>query len=81
VYWTEHKDCEQLALRNPSTSATGCATQLSTFANGETVTNGVVWVAVSWHHVPRDEDEPTLQTHWQNLLLAPRDFLNTSPVP
>jgi primary-amine oxidase len=78
VYVTTHKACELFASRN--SAQTGCAADVTAFANGEPVTDVVVWVGTTWHQVARDEDEPFMPVHWQSITLMPRNFLATSPL-
>ncbi len=79
VYVTNNAACEQFASRNPTTG--GCGAQATDFANGQTLGNDlVVWLGNTWHHVPADEDEPAMRTHWQGWVLMPRDFHPTSPL-
>lgn len=37
----------------------------------------VSWVAVGYHHVPRDEDQSPMEMHWQGFNLMPRDLTST----
>lgn len=86
IYVTQggsNKSCEQFATANPATPGypdnTPCASSLTQFVNGESITDPVVWVGTTWHQVPRAEDEANVQIHWQGLTLAPRDISSTSP--
>jgi primary-amine oxidase len=67
LYVTTAKACEQFSARNPTN--TGCAAQVNEFADGEALSDAVVWFGTSWHHVPR-----------QGLVLSPRDLVSTSPL-
>ncbi len=77
VYVTQNKACEQFASHNPTTS--GCGVGLPQFVNGEAISDPVVWAGSTWHQVPRAEDEADIQTHWQGIVIAPRDLTDTSP--
>ncbi|WP_141361669.1 copper amine oxidase [Glutamicibacter uratoxydans] len=37
----------------------------------------VSWVAVGYHHVPRDEEQSPMEVHWQGFNLVPRDLTAT----
>jgi primary-amine oxidase len=78
LYVTTAKACEQFASHNSTGS--GCAAQVNDFVNGESLSDAVVWFGTSWHHVPRDEDEPAIGVQWQGLTLSPRDLVSTSPL-
>ena len=71
-YVTENKPCEQFASHNPT--AEGCAADLSAFVNDEMIQDAVVWVGLTFHHIPRDEDEPNMHAHWNSFQLVPRDW-------
>ncbi|NJM39999.1 MAG: hypothetical protein HC853_04105 [Anaerolineae bacterium] len=78
VIVTTNKVCEQFVSRNPNSG--GCGADVTEFANGETVSDVVVWVGNTWHQVTRDEDEPYVPVHWQGMSLLPRDLMATSPL-
>jgi primary-amine oxidase len=78
VYVTQNKTCEQFASHNPTANPV-CGAGLTQFVSGEPLTDPVVWVGTTWHQVPRAEDEADIQTHWQGVILAPRDLTATSP--
>jgi primary-amine oxidase len=74
-YVTEHNDCESLAAAN---DAPGCATSVDGFVNGESITSPVLWIQNSFHHLPRDEDEPMMVEHWQTFTPSPRNLTATT---
>ncbi len=81
-YATQLHNCELFASHNPS--GPGCSSNgnLSTFVNGESLTGSadlVVWYGVSFHHLPRDEDEPHMHPHWSGFSIIPRDLTATNP--
>jgi primary-amine oxidase len=78
VYVTQYRLCEELAAGNP---APGCRKAVNEYVNGETITDPVLWVNVDYHHVPRDEDEDPMPTHWQGFKILPRDVTARSPLP
>lgn len=41
------------------------------------LTDVVSWIAVGFHHVPRDEDQSPMELHWQGFRLTPRDVTAT----
>ncbi len=77
IYVTQHRACERFASRNPSDPG-GCLANehVSDFVNGESLVNEdlVVWFGITFHHIPRDEDEPRMHAHWNHFRLIPRDW-------
>jgi primary-amine oxidase len=78
VYVTQYRLCEELATGN---TGPGCAASVDKYVNAETITDPVLWVNVDFHHVPRDEDEDPMPTHWQGFKIIPRDVSAKSPLP
>ena len=78
LYVTEDRACERFIQGNISA---GCATGLTTYLSGEVLTDPVLWIVNSFHHVPRDEDEPEMPVHWMTLELEPRDWHDVNPIP
>jgi len=78
-YVTKYRECERYVSHNPQVS--GCANNLTGFVNGENVENAdvVLWYGVTFHHIPRDEDEPYMHAHWNGFRLTPRDWMATNP--
>lgn len=78
-YVTNHRECERYVSHNPQVS--GCADNLAGFVNGENLAGAdpVLWYGVTFHHLPRDEDEPFMHAHWNGFRLTPRDWHNTNP--
>lgn len=78
-YVTNQRDCERYVSHNPQVS--GCADNLAGFINGENLTGAdpVLWYGVTFHHLPRDEDEPYMHAHWNGFRLTPRDWHNANP--
>lgn len=72
LYVTQEHPCEVTASANVHA---GCATTVDAYVNGETVTNPVVWLQESFHHVPRDEDLPVMNEHWLGFRLEPRNLM------
>jgi primary-amine oxidase len=79
-YVTHFNPCERWASHNPTSG--GCGNNLSNFVNGENVdgTDGVVWYGHSFHHLPQDEDETYMHTHWSSFVMRPRDWTATNPL-
>lgn len=77
-YVTKYNSCEKYASHNPTLD--GCAGDLSTFANGESLVGAdiVLWYGVSFHHLPRDEDEPYMHLHTSGFQLIQRDWMAES---
>lgn len=71
-YVTRYRSCERFASHNPG----DCAGDLPGYVNGESITNRdlVVWYGSSFHHLPRNEDEPHMHAHWTGFTIAPRDL-------
>lgn len=78
VAFTQFKDCERYATQNLSA---GCPSSgIPQFLSGEKLDDVVSWVAVSYHHVPRDEDQSPMDVHWQGFSLQPRDAFSQNPL-
>jgi primary-amine oxidase len=78
LYVTQYRACERWVSHNPT--AGGCGRDVTEFVNGETITDLVVWYGNTFHHVPRDEDEPNMPAHWQGFFITPRDWTATNPI-
>lgn len=82
IYLTRARGCERFASHNPADSLGGCGANgnLASFANNESVSNRdqVVWFGLSFHHIPRDEDEPYMHAHWNRFQIRPRDWNDAS---
>jgi primary-amine oxidase len=50
------------------------------YTKSETLSDPVIWIGTTWHHVPRAEDKDNATIHWQGITLAPRDYSGTSPL-
>lgn len=77
VYVTQWKQCEKLAV--VTDAPPGCKASVDRFVNGETLTHPVVWLDVGFHHVPRDEDQDPMPSHWQGFTMSPRDATAKNP--
>ncbi len=78
-YVTVNKPCEKYASHNPEVQ---CAADVSRFVNGESLVGQdiVVWYGITFHHLPRDEDEGMMDAHWDGFQLTPRDWTATNPL-
>lgn len=79
-YVTVNNNCEKYASHNPEIN--GCSDNLSTFVNGENLTGAdvVIWYGLSFHHIPRDEDEPKMHAHWNSFKITPRNVTTKNPL-
>ena len=80
LYVTVNNNCEKYASHNPQVS--GCTDNLSAFVNGESLVGAdlVVWYGLSFHHIPRDEDEPKMHAHWNSFKIVPRNVTVKNPL-
>ncbi len=78
-YVTKYNACEKYVSHNPQTG--GCGNNLAAFVNGESLANSdlVLWYGVTFHHIPRDEDEAFMHAHWDGFRFVPRDLMASSP--
>jgi len=73
VAFTNADDCQLYATKNRG----GCGTGVLDFVDrgaGQPLDDVVSWVAVGFHHVPRDEEQSPMELHWQGFTLLPRDL-------
>ncbi|MFF3026036.1 copper amine oxidase [Microbacterium sp. NPDC057944] len=74
VAFTNAQDCQLYATRN---AVLGCGDGVNDFVqrgSRESLDDVVSWVAIGFHHVPRDEDQSPMEMHWQGFTLLPRDL-------
>jgi len=73
-YVTAYDSCEDFASHNPTSG--GCGEDVTDFVDGESVFGAdvVVWYGITFHHTPRDEDEPKMPVHWDGFQIVPRDW-------
>lgn len=74
IYFTRYRECEKYSSHNPQFG--GCGGDVTAFVDGESLVGGdhVLWYGVTFHHVPRDEDEPYMHMHWDGFRFTPRDW-------
>lgn len=76
VYATQYHECEILAANN---LRKGCEASVDRYVDGEALERPILWVQTSFHHVPRDEDEPVMNEHWQGFTITARNLTATNP--
>ena len=79
-YVTKQRACEVFASHNPTTG--GCGTNLKQFTNDEGINNQdiVIWAGVTFYHMPRSEDAPHMDAHWNHFQVVPRDWHAANPL-
>lgn len=78
IAFTNADECQIYATRNRG----GCGSGVPDFVNESKsgkLDDVVSWVAVGFHHVPRDEDQSPMGLHWQGFTMTPRDLLAQNP--
>ena len=80
LYVTVARTCERFTSHNPTTG--GCGADVTQFVNGENSdgTDVVVWYGITFHHLPRDEDETHMDAHWDGFTIVPRDWSASNPL-
>ncbi len=80
LYVTRYNPCEKWVSHNPTLG--GCADNVTGFVNGENIDGAdvVLWYGHTFHHLPRDEDEPNMHSHWSSFVISPRDWTATNPL-
>ncbi len=78
-YVTRSNTCELYISHNPTSG--GCGDNVSKFVNGESIVGRDItaWVGVTFHHVPRAEDEPRMHAHWNAFQLIPYNMHDSTP--
>lgn len=77
---TKANDCEKFASHNPRTN--NCKRNLAQFVNGENLFEQdiIVWVGLTFYHMPRVEDAPHMDAHWNHFDIVPRDWHANNPL-
>jgi primary-amine oxidase len=75
IAFTNYDACEVFATGNDQACGDGVPDYVA--ADTAPLTDVVSWVAVGFHHVPRDEDQSPMELHWQGFRLVPRDLTAT----
>lgn len=70
-------DCERFASQNARFNP-DCLNDVLQYVDGQSIIGEdlVAWNRVSFHHVPRNEDQRHMHTHWDGFLIRPRNVLN-----
>lgn len=78
---TRYRACERFVSHNPRSESGTCAENLAQFVDGESidVEDLVLWYRISYHHLPRDEDESYIPVRWVGFQLVPRDWTRDNP--
>jgi len=77
---TVAKDCERFASQN-SRFNPDCKNNVLEYVDDESLVDQdlVVWHRVSFHHVPRSEDQRHMHSHWDGFLIEPTNVHASSP--
>ncbi len=80
LYITKYNACERFAAHNVQDGS--CGWGVNSFANGESINSGdvVLWNRMSYHHLPRDEDDNVIGMRWNSFKLLPRDWHSVNPL-
>ena len=90
LFVTVARDCERFASQNARYEP-DCLNDVLQYADAEPLDGAdiVLWHRVGFHHVPRDEDQRHMHTHWDGFTIEPvnlssgevidRDAANTPP--
>ncbi len=72
IAFTNDDPCELYATGNRAS----CGDGVPDYVAGDTspLADVVSWIAVGFHHVPRDEDQSPMEVHWQGFRLTPRNL-------
>ncbi|MBL0885332.1 copper amine oxidase [Myceligenerans sp. I2] len=77
IAFTEASDCELFATANRDGH---CGRGVPDYvADRQELDDVVAWVAIGFHHVPRDEEQSPMESHWQGFTMIPRDVTATRP--
>jgi len=77
--FTRYNACERFASEN---TAANCGSSIEDYVSGESISGQdvVMWYSVSYHHLPRAEDGPTIAVQWNGFIVVPRDWTATNPL-
>ncbi|MFC7403950.1 copper amine oxidase [Georgenia alba] len=78
IAFTNADECEVFAVANRGACGDGVLDYVADGAD-EPLDDVVSWVAVGYHHVPRDEDQSPMEMHWQGFTMTPRGLLAQRP--
>lgn len=76
---TVANDCERFASQNARFNP-DCLNNVLQYVDGQSIVNEdlVLWHRVSFHHVPRNEDQRHMHSHWDGFLMKPRNVLSST---
>jgi len=79
---TKSKDCEKYASHNRRVTSNDCKKNLAEFVDGENLIGQdiIVWVGLTFYHMPRIEDAPHMDAHWNHFDIVPRDWHANNPL-
>ncbi|MGK0283565.1 MAG: hypothetical protein ACI82O_003112 [Patiriisocius sp.] len=76
---TVANDCEHFAIQNSQFNP-DCLNNVLQYVDGQSIIHEdlVLWHRVSFHHVPRNEDQRHMHSHWDGFLMKPRNVLSST---
>lgn len=74
---TVANDCERFASQNARFNP-DCLNNVLEYVDGQSLNDAdlIAWHRVAFHHVPRNEDQKHMHTHWDGFLIRPRHVLS-----
>lgn len=77
---TVTNECERFASQNARFNP-DCLNHVAQFANDESLIGAdiTLWHRVSFHHVPRSEDQRHMHTHWDGFAIEPVNMHKSTP--
>ncbi|MBX2883986.1 MAG: hypothetical protein KTR32_28795 [Granulosicoccus sp.] len=77
---TVNRDCERFASQNTRYNPE-CQNNVLEFVDNQSLYGQdlVVWNRVSFHHVPRSEDQRHMHTHWDGFMIRPVNLQSSTP--
>jgi len=80
VFVTVARDCERFASQNARYEP-DCLNDVLQYTDAESLVGAdlVLWHRVGFHHVPRDEDQRHMHTHWDGFRIDPVNIASSGP--
>lgn len=77
---TVANECERFASQNARFNP-DCLNHVGQYANGESLQGAdiVLWHRVGFHHIPRNEDQRHMHTHWDGFAIEPVNIHASTP--
>lgn len=77
---TVENECERFASQNARFNP-DCLNHVAQYANGESLDGAdiTLWHRVSFHHVPRNEDQRHMHSHWDGFTMEPINMHKNTP--